>query len=96
MSLKKAVSKVLALATCFGLVMGSSISVMAAPVTGSSIEVLLRVADPTAEGGYASSGTASVSTTTEGVSFEYDSSASDFYSTSYVTQTSHIDFSYAP
>ncbi|MBP8969432.1 MAG: hypothetical protein KBG42_09155 [Lachnospiraceae bacterium] len=96
MSLKKAVSKVLALATCFGLVMGSSISVMAAPVTGSSIEVLLRVADPTAEGGYASSGTASVSTTTEGVSFEYDSSASDFYSTSYVNyDAAHDDECFA-
>lgn len=32
MSLKKAVSKVLALATCFGLVMGSSMSVMAATI----------------------------------------------------------------
>ncbi len=90
MSLSKCTTKVLALASCFGLVMGSPVSVMAAPVTGSSIEVLLRLADPSAEGGYVSAGTASVSTTTSGVVFEYDPSAEEF-STSYVNYDAECD-----
>ncbi len=53
-------------------------------VTGSTINPLLRVCDSTTGGNYVDAGTATVSTSTPEIVFEYDSSAVDYIFTSYV------------
>lgn len=53
-------------------------------VTGSTINPLLRVCDQSTGGHYVDAGTATVSTSTPGIVFEYDPSAGAFYSTSFV------------